>query len=567
MGRNCELPGRGVARQSGTAGNDSLVGRGDRDLLHGRGGDDRLEGRAGQDWLYGGQGNDRLFGGAGHDRLFGHRGGDWLEGGAGRDRLHGGRGNDYLSGGDGDDELWGGQGNDVLAGGARNDQAYGGQGDDVYVYRTGDGNDFFHGESGKADTIRLESLTAGWTLHLRDGKIVTNAGDKLHLSAGAAGFIRFSDGSKLRFDGVERIEIAQSGSTQGGPIPHEPAPSETAPSPPPPSNHAPGIGELSANAVLENAADGTVVGVVSATDPDAGDALTYALLDDAGGRFSIDPTSGAITVANGALLDYEVADQHNVVVQVTDVGGLSATATFAIAVQFDNSGDDILAGGATDDVIDGGPGDDQISGEDGNDLLSGSDGADFLTGGNGADQLTGGAGDDMLFGDAGNDWLVGGDGADQLHGGVDNDRMDGGAGDDQLLGNSGNDALNGDAGNDTIFGSVGNDVIRGGAGSDTLSGGMGADRFVFDGLDGVDVITDFGSGDVLAIGNLLTGFSAGQEAGFVRLVGEGANTAVQVDADGTANGSAYTPVAVLNGVSGTTLSALVNAGQVDFWLS
>ena len=388
----------------------------------------------------------------------------------------------------------------------------------------------------------------------------------MHLSAGAAGFIQFADGSKLRFDGVERIEIAQSGPPQGsptpgGPTPHDPTPSEPAPSPPAPSNHAPGIGELSANAVLENAADGTVVGVVSATDPDAGDALTYALLDDAGGRFTVDPTSGAITVANGALLDYETADQHSIVVQVTDVGGLSATATFAIAVQFDNSGDDILTGGATDDVIDGGPGDDQISGEDGDDILAGSDGADFLTGGNGADHLTGGAGDDMLFGDAGNDWLVGGDGADHLHGGVDNDRMDGGAGDDELLGNSGNDILNGDAGTDTIFGSVGSDVIRGGAGSDTLSGGMGADRFVFDSIDGVDVITDFGSGDVLAVGNLLTGFSTGQEAAFVRLVGEGADTTLQVDADGAANGSAFTSIAVLNGVTSTTLS------QVDFWLA
>jgi Ca2+-binding RTX toxin-like protein len=572
MGRNCELSGRGGARQSGNAGNDSLVGHDGRDLLHGRGGDDRLDGRAERDWLYGGRGDDHLSGGSGDDWLFGSQGNDRLFGGAGRDRLHGDRGNDHLSGDGGNDELWGGHGNDVLAGGAGNDQAYGGQGDDRYVYRAGDGNDFFHGEAGKADTIRLDSVAPGWTLHLRDGKVVTNAGDKLHLSAGAAGFIRFADGSKLRFDGVERIEIAQSGPTHGGsapggPTPPDPAPSEPAPSPPAPANHAPGVGELSANAVLENAADGTVVGVVSATDPDAGDKLTYALLDDTGGRFSINPTTGAISVANGGLLDYESADQHSVVVQVTDVGGLSATATFAIAVQFDNSGDDILTGDAADDVIHGGPGDDQISGQDGNDTLTGDDGADFLTGGNGADQLTGGAGDDMLFGDAGNDWLVGGDGADQLHGGVDNDRMDGGAGDDQLLGNSGNDILNGDAGADTLFGSVGNDVIRGGPGGDTLSGGMGADRFVFDGLDGVDVITDFGSGDVLALGNLLTGFSAGQEAAFVQLIGEGANTTVQVDADGTANGSAYTPIAVLNGVTGTTLTALVNAGQVDFWLS
>jgi hypothetical protein len=274
-----------VARQSGNAGNDSLAGRDGRDSLHGRGGDDRLDGGAGRDWLYGGRGDDHLSGGSGRDWLFGHLGGDWLEGGAGRDRLYGGRGNDYLSGGDGDDELHGGQGNDVLAGGARNDQAYGGQGDDLYVYRAGDGNDVFHGEAGKADTIRLDSVADGWTLHLRDGKVVTNAGDGLHLSAGAAGFIRFADGSKLRFDGVERIEIAQSEPTPSGPTPSDPVPSEPAPSPPVPLNHAPGIGELSANAIYENAADGTVVGVVSATDPDAGDALTYALLDDAGGRF------------------------------------------------------------------------------------------------------------------------------------------------------------------------------------------------------------------------------------------------------------------------------------------
>jgi hypothetical protein len=40
-----------------------------------------------------------------------------------------------------------------------------------------------------------------------------------------------------------------------------------------------------------------------------------------------------------------------------------------------------------------------------------------------------------------------------------------------------------------------------------------------------------------------------------------------VDADGAANGSAYTSVAVLTGVTGTTLAALMNAGQVDFLIA
>jgi Ca2+-binding RTX toxin-like protein len=539
MAKNCGKPGRGAAKQSGGAGDDRLVGHGGRDQLYGRGGDDHLKGGGGSDWLHGGRGNDWLKGDAGNDWLYGHAGNDRLVGGGGKDVLKGGAGNDRLIGGGG------------------NDRAYGGGGDDVFVYRPGYGNDYFDGGAG-TDTIRLDGVAPGWTLHLRRGEVAADKGDVLRLSGKAAGFIKFADGRTLEFEGVERIKT----------VPAEANQNEPPPPPPLEPNQAPVIVELSASAVLENAAQGTVVGVVSATDPDAGDALTYALVDDAGGRFTIDPASGAIMVADGALLDYETADQHGVVVQVTDAHGLSATATFVIAVQFDNSGDDTLSGSAGDDVIDGGPGDDELDGGDGDDVLYGGDGDDFIRGGPGADQVSGGPGRDMLFGDDGDDWLIGGDGADGLHGGLGNDRMDGGAGDDQLLGNAGHDVLNGDAGNDTLFGSLGNDVLRGGAGNDTLSGGAGADRFVFDGVgDGLDVITDFGAGDVLAIGNMLSGFVAGQEADFVRLVANGTSTTLEVDADGAANGSLYTPIVVLNGVTGTTLNDLVSGGQIDFLIA
>jgi hypothetical protein len=47
----------------------------------------------------------------------------------------------------------------------------------------------------------------------------------------------------------------------------------------------------------------------------------------------------------------------------------------------------------------------------------------------------------------------------------------------------------------------------------------------------------------------------------------GINTTVEVDADGAANGSAYESIAVLNGITGTTLTALVNAGQIDFLIA
>jgi Ca2+-binding RTX toxin-like protein len=473
---------------------------------------------------------------------------DWLVADIGGDRLHGRGGDDRLEGGAGHDWLHGGWGNDQLSGAAGSDNVHGGSGDDVFVYHTGDGDDVFHGGAG-TDVIRLESVADGWTVNLRRGDILSDEAGRLTLSAGAVGFITFADGSTLRFTGVETIETA-------------------APAPTTPPNAAPSIVELSANTVYENAANGTVVGTVSATDPDAGDSLTYALLDDAAGRFAIDPTTGAIRVADGSLLDYETAEQHSVVVQVTDAGGLSDAETFSITVQFDNSGDDALTGDDGDNVIDGGPGNDQIYGQDGNDHLIGGSGSDTLMGGDGDDVLDGGDGDDMLNGWIGADHLSGGAGQDRLFGYNGNDWLSGGDGNDQLSGGADHDHLDGGAHDDRLSGDAGDDVLKGGAGNDTLSGGSGADRFVFDGLgDGVDVITDFGTGDVLAIGNMLTGFSAGQEAEFVNLVDNGASTTVQVDADGAANGSTYESIAVLNGVTGATLDALVSAGQIDFWLS
>src|SRR3989440_697559 len=90
----------------------------------------------------------------------------------------------------------------------------------------------------------------------------------------------------------------------------------------------------SSYAIFYFKANGTVVAQVAGHDPDTahGDVLSYALTDNAGGRFAIDATSGVITVANGSLLDYEAATSHAVTVRVTDQGGLTTTQTFALAV-------------------------------------------------------------------------------------------------------------------------------------------------------------------------------------------------------------------------------------------
>jgi Ca2+-binding RTX toxin-like protein len=82
--------------------------------------------------------------------------------------------------------------------------------------------------------------------------------------------------------------------------------------------------------IAENAANGSAVGTVTGTDPD-GDTLTYALLDNAGGRFAL-TTTGALTVANGALLNYEAARSHNITVRATDRFGLVRDQVLAVGV-------------------------------------------------------------------------------------------------------------------------------------------------------------------------------------------------------------------------------------------
>lgn len=73
---------------------------------------------------------------------------------------------------------------------------------------------------------------------------------------------------------------------------------------------------------------------------------TYALEDSAGGRFSINATTGIVT-ANGTAFDRETAASHAITVRVTDSGGLSKTQTFTIAVDNVNEAPNAPGGGAT----------------------------------------------------------------------------------------------------------------------------------------------------------------------------------------------------------------------------
>ena len=99
-------------------------------------------------------------------------------------------------------------------------------------------------------------------------------------------------------------------------------------------------------ALAENSADGAVVGSVSASDPDAGDTLTYVITGgDPGGAFSIDAATGEITVNDSAQLDFETTPIFNLTVTVTDAGGLTDTA--AVTVNLTNANEAPTATDAT----------------------------------------------------------------------------------------------------------------------------------------------------------------------------------------------------------------------------
>ncbi|MGH6647647.1 cadherin domain-containing protein, partial [Aquabacterium sp.] len=103
-----------------------------------------------------------------------------------------------------------------------------------------------------------------------------------------------------------------------------------------------------ANSVTENAANGTVVGVTAnATDADGtNNTITYSLSDDAGGRFTINASTGVVTVANGGLLDFEASTSHVITVLATSADGSSSSQTFTVSIAPANDNAPVITSGA-----------------------------------------------------------------------------------------------------------------------------------------------------------------------------------------------------------------------------
>ncbi|HUG90890.1 MAG TPA: hypothetical protein VML55_08660 [Planctomycetaceae bacterium] len=96
-------------------------------------------------------------------------------------------------------------------------------------------------------------------------------------------------------------------------------------------NEPPAIADQSFHA--PGALDGeSFLGTVIATDPDAGDRLSFAVVEgDAAGALRIDSTSGRLTISAGHAATLE-AGRTRLRVRVTDQGGLSSEATVTITL-------------------------------------------------------------------------------------------------------------------------------------------------------------------------------------------------------------------------------------------
>jgi len=111
-------------------------------------------------------------------------------------------------------------------------------------------------------------------------------------------------------------------------------------------NETPVVNNQALGPLAENSADGTVVGTVTASDPDAGQTLTYAITGgNTGGAFTINSSTGQITVASVAAVDFETTPSFGLTVQVTDNGSptLSDTGTVTINLLDDDEVPEFVA--------------------------------------------------------------------------------------------------------------------------------------------------------------------------------------------------------------------------------
>ena len=276
---------------------------------------------------------------------------------------------------------------------------------------------------------------------------------------------------------------------------------------PEPVNHTP-IVENQVFSMQENSVVGTVAGVLLAHDEDVGQTHTFAIVaGNVNNAFAIDPTTGTVTVANSAALDFETNPSFGLTIAVTDNGATPLTAAAEMTINlldvyeapqpgiFFNGSELLVQGTAGTDYIYvwSGAASSQVyawmngqfagpfnipNGGHVRVFAGGSNDYIYATDARIGVEIHSEDGHDVVTGGSGNDLLVGGNGTDRISGNQGNDLIRGGGGSDYLYGNAGDDIVLGDSGDDYLEGSVGRDILIGGTGIDRAFGGSGEDLLI-----------------------------------------------------------------------------------------
>ena len=240
-------------------------------------------------------------------------------------------------------------------------------------------------------TARAEDVTGTITYSLTD-----DAGGQFKINA-STGVVSVANGSLLDFNSSDshRITVKAAGSSGSVSTNFNVAVIDVL---------TPTLsdGNASSNAVAEDADDGSGIGI-TAVARDVGGSVTYSLIDDAGGRFTINSSTGVVKVADISLLDADLAGSHDITVRATGNSG-SATRDFTVAV-VDAAASEVLGTRQSDQINSGydtptTDSADEVFGKGGNDVIRGLDGDDRIEGGRGKDKIYTGQGEDVVVFDS-----------------------------------------------------------------------------------------------------------------------------------------------------------------------
>ena len=252
-----------------------------------------------------------------------------------------------------------------------------------------------------------------------------------------------------------------------------------------------GGGDTAAASIAENT---TVVTTVTATDPDAGQTLSYAIVGGAdAAKFTINATTGALAFATAPNFEAPTDSGANNVYDVerAGLGRQRRESTLKPSrSRFRMSPDATINGTNLAETLTG-------TGEE--DIINGLGGNDTLNGAAGADTMVGGLGNDTYVVDNTGDVVTenSNEGTDTVQAAVtyslalrqcrepDPDWITGSI---TGTGNSLGNVLTGNSGANVLTGLAGDDTLNGGAGADTMLGGLGNDTYVVDNAG--DVVTE-----------------------------------------------------------------------------